>query len=123
MLETVLEECEQDQGGVVPSARELIADRVPVHLPHHETFLLQLPEASREHPRGETGVVAPKFSESGETEKGDVPDEEQHPLAAQALHRLPDRVVLVEQRRGRPGGRRKGGPPTRHRYPGSPYPA
>src|SRR2546430_14128714 len=117
----VSEEREEDEHRVLPSVRETIDDRIRSLDAFHEAFFLHLIEAAGENPRGPPGIVGEDLSESVQFQEGHVAQDEQGPLATEALHALADWVRLRCQERGdRP--RAAGAAPTpgsRH-YPSAP---
>src|SRR3989475_12723352 len=99
MIDPVPEKGEEDEHSILAAIRESVADRVAVRNALDESLALHLSKPPGQDPRREAGVVSQDFSEPVQLEERHVPQDEQRPFSAEALHALPHRIGLIGQER------------------------
>lgn len=72
VFEAVLEERQQDEGGVLPLRGESVGDLAAAGASFDPSLHLELPEAAGEGSRSEAGVVPPELAEPTELEERQV---------------------------------------------------
>src|SRR5206468_1854086 len=120
VLDSIPEECKQDEHGVLAAGGKSIRHSVLGNSPLDQALLLHLPKPAGEDPRGQPGVVPEELAEPVELQERHVSQEEQGPLPPQPLHALPDRVRLVREKRVDPAFLRNRRPGRSSHYPSSP---
>src|SRR5438445_1728084 len=120
MTNSIPQECEQDEDGILAAFREPIYDAFVLCEPLHEALLFHLPQSSRQDAGRQPGIVAEDLPEPIQLEERQVPQDQQSPLPSQPTDAFTDRVRLVREKRIDPLGRllRLS---SAHRYPVSPW--